>query len=346
MIASIGELLARWQSRQLFARFSVEKEGKLARTYLDELLEQSLLPVIERVVRRRLSQIPATQEGDDDLAERVRNRALAYLIPQLYAFRESRAVPPDLLDLSTHLAKQAFSEAWEERHTERRRLRHRLLYIFHTHPDRFTLQQDPLWGWWISVPSATSKTNSARWQELQRTPLEVAQRVAPERDAQNDAQLGPVLARLLSWLGHRVTLEELLEVTAELRGISFEATEEEPSAVGGPTEASEAYFLLRQLWIGVLALPVRQRIIVLLGLSDTNGASLLDCLSRLGVASEDELAQALEIGAKSYALLRRELPCDDSRIAELLKSTPEGIAALRHVARARLMSSLVLWGQA
>lgn len=342
MVVSMGGLIARWQSRQLFARFAVEKEGKLARTYLDDLLDQSLLPVMEQVVRRRLRNLPATQEGGDDLAERVRGRALAYLIPPLYGFRESRAIPPDLIDLATCVTKRALGEAIEESHTAPRRLRHRVLALLSADSNRFTVETDPLWGWRVGVAGASTKLTSGRWQELLRNPEGVAARVLPEGES---APLADRLAELLGWVGHLVVFEELLEVVWALVGDTSEAAAETGTAPSTMAEATEAHFLLSQLWRAVCSLPVRQRIIVLLGLTDARGGSLLECLSQLGVASEEELSQALEIGAKSYALLRRELPCNDTRIAELLKSTPEAVASLRHVARARLMTSLVLWGQ-
>ena len=64
-----------------------------------------------------------------------------------------------------------------------------------------------------------------------------------------------------------------------------------------------------------------------------------------GLLREDPLAQSLEIGPRSFPLLLRELPCDDSRLAELVKLTPDAVRQLRQSGQLRLRAQLDLWGQ-
>lgn len=323
----------------------VQKESKAAREQLELLLAQSLLPQIDRTLRRRLGAVPFARE-EDDTAERVRGLAISALIPRLYDARERKDPPKDPLQLATDLTVQAFTEILDETQTERRRLRQKLLLILQTDPTRFFLEQDESGSWWTGHLTGAEKTTSARWRQLVASPARTIEQVVPNIDPRYEGHLVELLTKLLTWLGHRVLLEELVSVLAALMGLLEKNNETPlPPVQSTVAEKIEAGVLLRLLWKTILTLPVRQRIILLLKLRRASGGSLLVCLTEQGIASEDEIAQALEIGTKSYLLLLRELPCDDLRIAELLKSTSENVSYLRHIARAKLLAELSVWGE-
>lgn len=322
-----------------------QKESKAARTHLENLLTRSLLPKIDSVLRRKLGALPLTNE-EDDTAERARGLAISALIPRLYDARERKDAPKDLLQLADDLAAQAFAEILDETHGERRRLRQKLLLILQTDTTRFFLEQDESGCWWMGHLTGTEKTDSTRWRHLQKSPATTIGQLAPSLDPRYEGHLAELLTKLLTWVGHRVPLEGVLGVFATLMGLSEDVSETAtPPVESSLAQKIEAGFLLRQLWEAILTLPVRQRIILLLRLRNAEGASLLTCLTQQGIATEEQIAQALEIGTKSYALLARELPCDDLRIAELLKTTSESVGYLRHVARAKLLAGLSVWGE-
>ena len=323
----------------------VQKESKAAREHLEVLLNRSLLPRIDSVLRRKLGSLPFSP-GEDDTAERVRGLAISALIPRLYDARERKDPPTDLLQLASDLTAQAFMEILDETQTEHRRLRQKLLLILQADSIRFFLEQDESGCWWTGHLTGVERSDSPRWRQLQASPLRLAEQVAPNVDPRYEGHLAELLTKILTWVGHRVLLEELVCVFAVLTSLLEKGSETPPPPVESTVaEKIEAGVLLRQLWKAILTLPVRQRIILLLRLRRPGGGSLLPCLTEQGIATDDEIAAALEIGTKSYQLLLRELPCNDLRIAELLKTTSESVGYLRYVARAKLLAELSVWGE-
>jgi hypothetical protein len=93
---------------------------------------------------------------------------------------------------------------------------------------------------------------------------------------------------------------------------------------------------LRRLWQEIVALPLRQRIALLLNLRDANGDSVARLLPLTGVATVEEIGRLVEIDAADFRALWLQLPIDDRRISELLGSTRQQVINLRKSARERL----------
>lgn len=146
--------------------------------------------------------------------------------------------------------------------------------------------------------------------------------------------------------GRPVELNELISVIAELRGIrddgptsatmiSTEALGDrlaDPRPAGSPDELS----FLRQVWVEVRQLPLRQRVALLLNLRDEAGRGVLALFPLTATASIRQIAEALEMPADELARMWNDLPIDDLKIAERLGITRQQVINLRKAGRARL----------
>jgi DNA-directed RNA polymerase specialized sigma24 family protein len=93
---------------------------------------------------------------------------------------------------------------------------------------------------------------------------------------------------------------------------------------------------LEALWREVIALPVNQRVSLLLNLRDPEGGSALHALPATGVVAMGAVAAALELDERVLATLWDDLPLDDLTIGERLGVTRQQVINLRKSARARL----------
>ena len=321
-----------WQTQHLGARFVAAPDSKVARRTLDQL-EPLLAP---HLVRTLAAQKVSSPE--------VLQQAVGYLHQRLTELREHDEPLPDLERLAEAAAYESLTHHLNEQIPRRRRLQLLILYVLRNRADRFSLSRDAAGILQVGMQRARTQTTSRRWSRLQAEPSATAAPLQAGLDLHAPDYLSQLLERLLGWLGHRVPIVPLVSVIAALNEV--------PDPLAVPTderlllaEKIEAVYLLRQLWEELLALPARQRLLLLLGAQDEDGRSLLLLFCQHGIVSEATLAQSLEIGPRSFPLLLRELPCDDSRLAELVKLTPDAVRQLRQTGQLRLRTQLDLWGQ-
>lgn len=94
--------------------------------------------------------------------------------------------------------------------------------------------------------------------------------------------------------------------------------------------------LLQLLWREICQLPRRQRVALLLNLKNPHGINTITLLPATGIATFEQLAQALEIPAAEFEKLWADLPLDDLRLADYLGATRQQVINLRKTARERL----------
>jgi hypothetical protein len=149
--------------------------------------------------------------------------------------------------------------------------------------------------------------------------------------------LGAVLADLFEQSAGPLELEWVVGSIAAIHLREEELEGESGAAVGRPPgEELENIDTLRQLWTEIRALPLNQRIALLLSARDASGESVTRYLPITGTASIRQLAEALGFDATRLAGLWPELPLGDDRIAALLSMTRQQIINLRRSARDRL----------
>ena len=93
---------------------------------------------------------------------------------------------------------------------------------------------------------------------------------------------------------------------------------------------------LETLWREVIALPVNQRVALLMNLRDPDGGAALHAIPATGVATRAQLAGLLDLTARDLDELWDELPLDDLTIGRRLGMTRQQVINLRKSARARL----------
>jgi hypothetical protein len=154
-----------------------------------------------------------------------------------------------------------------------------------------------------------------------------------------------LIAEIFDRNGAPLTLDDLVTIVAELAQIKDNQPQIsiDDDYVGSyAVSRQEADMSIDQrsqverLWLEVCALPLRQRVALLLSLRDANGRAVLTLLPLIGIASLRQLADALEMPADKLAELWNKLPLEDTTIAESLRVTRQQVINLRKSARSRL----------
>jgi len=98
---------------------------------------------------------------------------------------------------------------------------------------------------------------------------------------------------------------------------------------------------LQQAWAQLCGLPFPQRFAFLLSLKDEQGNGLLALLPAIGIASESQIAEALEMSLTRLSELWGDLPLHDAQIAKLLGLTRQAIVNYRQRVPNRLARLLL-----
>jgi hypothetical protein len=97
---------------------------------------------------------------------------------------------------------------------------------------------------------------------------------------------------------------------------------------------------LARVWREVRALPIRQRVALLLNLRDEGQQDALTLITTAGVATHDDLSACIGISPMELTALLPDLPQDDLAIASRLGVTRRQVINLRKCARERLARRL------
>ena len=95
-------------------------------------------------------------------------------------------------------------------------------------------------------------------------------------------------------------------------------------------------WMLQRTWREVLALPLGQRMALLLNLRAPEGGDALRFFPQTGVAAKDDIADALEMPQAELENLWDALPLDDAAIGVRMGLTRQQVINLRKSARKRL----------
>lgn len=326
-------------SDPLLAPFVEAADEAAAERLLEGLLEQHVLPLVRRVAARKLRAYSGSEAAAFDVEDVVGDAALV-LVDRLGELRRSGGVPPiaSLADYAAVVAFNACAHQLRRRHPERARLKNRLRYVL---AHRSALAVWPVEGYgavcglaaWRGRPPDAAA--AAALDGLTATG-------APDPARSADA-LGRFAEALLRELPGPVGLDALVGATARLLRIAAPRSvplPEIPAPARSRDEAIDDRRALRRTWEEIAALPVRQRVAMLLSLRDARGASPLFLFPVLGIASIRDVARVLDWPAEALAAVWPGLPLDDNAIAERLGCTRQQVINLRHSARKRLWNRL------
>ena len=314
---------------EILERYLKRAEGEDPEDLLARLVVGHALPVVRRVVGRRLYGASADQ------AEDVCNDALAALIARLRSLRRDDENAPVIADFPAYTAgvtTNAVNQFLASKYPERNRLRRRLRLVCTT-DSRFRIWETSA-GAWLCGRSGQSGDTSAPAADIEDCRRALASLRLP-------AELGDLLAAILQRLRNPVDLNELAQLCAAVLGIG-----EQPQAVdhlehtlvdaaSSASYRTEMGAWIRHIWGEIRELPGRQRAALLLNLRSPSGAAI-ELIEDLGIATFSVLADTLEMTKEELAEIWNRLPLDDKEIAARLGVERQQVINLRSAARQRL----------
>jgi DNA-directed RNA polymerase specialized sigma24 family protein len=339
-----------------------------AERQLSRLLTEHAEPTVARIVRYKAGGARAPSRRADELskAEDVRGDVMLQLVVRLRNFRADYSARP-IADFNAYVAVttyNAYDRHISRLYPQRRRLKNGLRYLL-THRSGFALWQtkDGVWvgGFERWRPDACVEASHAAGgadvsdygglQHLREDPRAFATGAGEERHWHDRKHAYELLGAVFEWADVPVDLDLLTGVVADWWNVTDEEVELDAGrdsgrgdgealqvASGQPAAAVEveSRMYLKRLWDEIAQLPPRQRAALLLNLRDEGGHGIVDLWIIVGVVTPEALAGALNLDARAFAELWKELPLDDNRIAAHLGLTRQQVINLRKSARERL----------
>jgi len=145
----------------------------------------------------------------------------------------------------------------------------------------------------------------------------------------------------LTVLGKPVRLADL--VSALVAGEESREVPRIDTAYEMERETFEARQYLQILWREIRELPPKQRAALLLNLREPGSGNAVTLFVAMGIATLDEIAEAVELSHEGLSAIWDELPFDDLRIAAHLGLRRQQVINLRKSARERLARRMAAW---
>lgn len=347
-------------------RFLSEAEPTVADELLEELISTHAEPVINSIIRRKLSDCFVFSRSHDRVmdAADVRGDVILSLIRKL---RECKAQPDEnvISDFRGYVAVTTYhacDQYLRRKYPNRTALESKLRYLLR-HDRQFALWETT--GDWLCGFSNWSGTpplnESGRVREGLVDSRDLQDQILPGQkpDLKDPSHL---LAGIFVWAGGPLRLDDLISLVALLCGVKdqpFQDDDRSGDTNSGESQvdrlpdpslsvevATQQRLYLQKLWREICQLPVLQRKALLLNLRDPQGSSVIEFLPHLGVASISRIAEAIEIPALDFARLWSRLPLEDDIVAGLMNKTRQQVINLRKSARERLarrMKDFLMW---
>jgi hypothetical protein len=289
-----------------------------------ELLSTHVYWRIDRILSSRFAQSRIEHHHRDD----IRNEILVRLVGRLHGLttRSSPVAIASFTDYVSVVAFNTFDELVRHASPLRERLRNRIRYALR-HNSRLAL-------WEVA---GTALCGLPEWKGMS----DAGQLVQAPRLVRNRGPLDSLLLAIFEETGKPMALDDIVSLVADVRGITDREVVPSARSEATATDRDPAGRLadlqyLHKLWEEIRALPLRQRMALLLSARDTAGESVVRVLPVVGVASIRQIGSTLSIDADRLAELWPELPLEDMRIAAILKMTRQQVINLRRTARERL----------
>lgn len=295
------------------------REAEIAR------LIAQVAPLIDGILTRQGRRSPFLRQDAGDIAAVVHFRLLLKLRGL------SSSADDAVHDFERYVAGLTYNAIHDHLRAAfpaRARLKNRIRYI---------LMRDPRLARWAVHGELVAGLAPFQGQELTTDALLAPHEVTP---AMLDASRpGDALAAMLRAMGGPVPLETLIDLAARLWNVNDvrmpmgDVPGDREFAAAPPAEQQTD---LHALWREIRALRPMQRKALLLNLRAPESVDLIAVFVRTGVASWNEMADALEQTSAGLAAIWNDLPFDDTAIAQLLGITRQQVINLRKSARERL----------
>jgi RNA polymerase sigma factor (sigma-70 family) len=326
-------------------------------TVLARLNAEQVEPTVRRILGYRLQSYLSRSDLNQSCpdVEEVYHDVQLRLLKRLRALKQDPTEKPiaNLHSYVATIARNTCDEYLRRKYPLRRSLKDKIRHYLTNHSE-FTLWEDKEYGWltglagWESRYRAGAELTAPMGGEL----YELLQKDLQSVDVQR-LELHELVATIFKVALAPLELDHLTELVAILWGVedqavqSFDANEygsvdQRVDAPADQETLAEHRELLQVLWGEICELPRRHRVALLLNLRSPRGVNVILLLPATGVATFEQIAQALEIPLDEFEQMWADLPLDDLRIAAYLGASRQQVINLRKTARDRLLRSLRL----
>lgn len=313
----------------LWPLIDASAEEARRRRILDEILATHVKPVVERILGRHVQADRAIRAEDaEDIMAAVQLRLVRRLqdVPH-----DAEAAVERLSDFTATLTYNAISDFLRKRYPERTRLKNRI---------RHAIARDARMAMWPSAGGIACGLASMR-------DIPVGGPFAIDIETPSPAmldrqQLPEAVHALITEAGRPVLVDDVVRALVTLWHVSDAPP---PSAAEANVAATQHAQLqnrnfLERLWEEILELKPMHRAALLLNLREEESGNAIALLVMLGIATVDDVAEALEMTTEQLAELWNNLPLDDRAIASMLGIDRQQVINLRRTARERLSRRL------
>lgn len=303
---------------------------------LDDLLNGDLAPVMREAVTRQMARSRWMAAHIEDVLAELRVK----LTQKLWSLRGGAGEPIENLPAYCAIAGERTCYAFlRKQFPERTRLRNRIRYAVSHHPST-TIALDDVGIWRCRSHGIRLAAEPGSTRSLIDSPATYA----ADHGIDPETPLPALVATLLDSCDEPIELDRLVDAVASMLGISDASPIIPLERVVDPavpiTAVLEQRASLQEVWREVAALPLRQRIALLLNLRDSDGGATLPLLPSTDVVTMAAIAEALGVSDTELTALWADLPLDDLTIAARLGVSRQQVINLRKAARARLARRL------
>jgi DNA-directed RNA polymerase specialized sigma24 family protein len=284
-------------------------------------LLEDVTGVIERTLQRKL-RWPLRSRLSHEIAEDIRSTVLLRLLKRMRAIGTAGDEPiTNVAAYASVVTTNVCDDALREMFPQRTLLKNRIRYL---------LMRDARFALWRSGDRWLC--GFAAWRDRSASAEPVPCDVAP------NSRLDVLLSALFATTSAPIALDAVVDRIATLTGIQLRPEVEiddehvEPAFVA----ATETRDLLAHVWSEIRQLNVAQRVALLLNLRDAAGDAATPLLVVTGIATIEQIAEALGLQPLEFAAIFNDLPLNDHAIASLLGVTRQQVINLRSAARKRL----------
>lgn len=325
----------------LEARTTEEAEDQLT-----NLINEHISPLVGQILRHKLQpQFERRKDSRSQELEEVRHEIQLQLLKRIYDLKSSADKP--VVNLRSYVAtttRNACDEYMRRKFPQRRSLRDHIRYCLLTNDDLALWKGDG--EVWLSGLSAWNHGSSRSAIAPGSTSEVVLQKL--ESMGARRLDLSSLITTILQITGDPLAFDELTNIIAKTYGVEDHAlssldgsnaplSERLASPQATPAEVIEYREHLELLWKEICQLPRRQRVALLCNLKNERGINVITLFPATGLASFEQIANALEIPLLEFETLWGKLPLDDLSLAEYLGISRQQVINLRRNARDRLM---------
>ena len=326
---------------RLVAYFDSADEQE-SQEHLEYLLETVARPIINRIVQRS-ARLKGNSSGSEPSVQDVASDALMKVLMQL---REAKSNPrhPHISNFNGLVATITYrtvADQLRRKNRQRTNLERKIRRLFAANKEVL------IWEDWDRnlvcgyVDWRRDETKSPTRHNEYPNSSEVLLTVTEVLVEPRKINTGQLILQVLEKVKRPIKLKDLvgliLEVTAAQHPhrVEFDSEPRVSKVERTFLDPRENRLLLKRLFAEMQKLEIQQRQALLLNMTDSYGYSI-EWFLFTGIASEEELANLLDLSIDEFKRLLNNLPMTDKEIAKQLQISPTKVANIRKAVRERL----------